>query len=97
MTEHPAFGHPAAGRYFIKMHGLRNHFVIVDGRSEAYQPTPDEIIGICDPQSGIGGDQLIVLEKPTAQGLAAGAYPERGRPRSGSLWKRDSLRRLAAA
>jgi len=73
MTEHPAFGHPAAGRYFIKMHGLRNHFVIVDGRSEAYQPTPDEIIGICDPQSGIGGDQLIVLEKPTAQGLAAGA------------------------
>ena len=73
MTEHPAFGDPAAGRYFIKMHGLRNHFVIVDGRSVAYQPTPDEIIGICDPQSGVGGDQLIVLEKPTDLGLAAGA------------------------
>jgi diaminopimelate epimerase len=73
MTEHPAFGDPAAGRYFIKMHGLRNHLVIVDGRSVAYQPTPDEIIGICDPQSGVGGDQLIVLEKPTDLGLAAGA------------------------
>jgi diaminopimelate epimerase len=73
MTEHPAFGDPAAGRYFIKMHGLRNHFVIVDGRTEPYRPAIDEIVRICDPQTGIGGDQLIILETPTDQGLAAGA------------------------
>ena len=46
------------------MHGLRNHFVIVDARVEAYCPGVDEIVRICDPQVGVGGDQLVVLEPP---------------------------------
>jgi diaminopimelate epimerase len=50
------------GREFIKMHGLRNHFVIVDARREPYVPTVEEIVFICDPQVGVGADQLIVIE-----------------------------------
>jgi diaminopimelate epimerase len=44
------------------MHGLRNHFVITDAREQAYGPDTDEIVRICDPQVGVGADQLIVIE-----------------------------------
>lgn len=44
------------------MHGLRNHFVIVDARAEPYRPGVDEIVRICDPQAGVGADQLVVME-----------------------------------
>ena len=73
MTDTPACARPATGRYFIKMHGLRNHFVIVDGREDSFRPAREDIVRICDPQTGVGGDQLIILEAPTADGLAAGA------------------------
>ena len=73
MTDTPAFVRPATGRYFIKMHGLGNHFVIVDGREDAFRPAREDIVRICDSQTGVGGDQLIILEAPTADGLAAGA------------------------
>nr|WP_309501961.1 diaminopimelate epimerase [uncultured Roseovarius sp.] len=52
----------ADGRPFVKMHGLRNHFVIVDGRSDSYAPDVSEIAHICDVQVGVGGDQLLVVE-----------------------------------
>jgi len=50
------------------MHGLRNHFVIVDARSEPYRPCVDKIVRICDPQVGVGADQLIVLEPAVSPG-----------------------------
>jgi diaminopimelate epimerase len=62
MTEPPAFGKPPAGRFFVKMHGLRNHFVITDARRESYRPDDEEIVRICDPETGIGADQLIIIE-----------------------------------
>ncbi|MFX0547626.1 diaminopimelate epimerase [Roseovarius sp. S1116L3] len=52
----------ADGRPFVKMHGLRNHFVIVDGRADPYMPERGEIAHICDVQVGVGGDQLLVVE-----------------------------------
>jgi diaminopimelate epimerase len=58
-----------ATRPFIKMHGLRNHFVIVDARTDPCQPEIDEIIRICDPQVGVGADQLIIIE-PAANATA---------------------------
>lgn len=68
MNELPAFGARATGRFFIKMHGLRNHFVITDGRDEPYHPDDREIIRICDQQTGVGGDQLIVIEQARDNG-----------------------------
>ena len=62
MTESPAFGKRPAGRFFVKMHGLRNHFVITDAREEPYRPDDAEVLRICDPQTGVGSDQLIVIE-----------------------------------
>lgn len=63
-----------AGRPFIKMHGLHNHFVIVDARTEPYSPPLDEVVRVCDVETGVGADQLLVIDLPTAVGRAAGAY-----------------------
>ena len=62
MSQMSPFSRPVTGRPFIKMHGLRNHFVIVDARSDPFAPSIDEVIRICDPETGVGGDQLIVIE-----------------------------------
>ena len=51
-------------RPFIKMHGLRNDFVIVDGRRHPYRPSAEEIVRICDRHAGVGADELVVVEPP---------------------------------
>jgi len=56
------------GRPFVKMHGLRNDFVIVDGRVNSYTPCVDEIVRICDRREGIGADELLVVEPPQSSG-----------------------------
>lgn len=49
-------------RPFHKMHGLGNDFVIVDAREERFEVTPSLARAIADRRTGIGCDQLIVLE-----------------------------------
>lgn len=53
------------------MHGLGNDFVVVDGRSDPFRPTIEEIRWICDRHVGVGGDQLLVIEPPVAVGASA--------------------------
>ena len=49
-------------RPFHKMHGLGNDFVIVDARDEAFGVSPALTRAIADRRTGVGCDQLIVLE-----------------------------------
>jgi diaminopimelate epimerase len=49
-------------RPFHKMHGLGNDFVIVDAREQPFPVTPALARAIADRRTGIGCDQLIVLE-----------------------------------
>src|SRR6476661_9869823 len=49
-------------RPFHKMHGLGNDFVIVDARADAFDVTPALAKAIADRRTGVGCDQLIVLE-----------------------------------
>ncbi len=62
------------GRPFIKMHGLRNDFIIVDGRQQTYQPPAEEIVRICDRHEGVGGDELLIVDPPRLGSPAADAY-----------------------
>ncbi len=62
------------GRPFIKMHGLRNDFVIVDGRNQPYVPPAEEVVRICDRREGIGADELLILEPPRDQSETSAAY-----------------------
>ncbi|HVR89503.1 MAG TPA: diaminopimelate epimerase [Novosphingobium sp.] len=51
---------------FIKMHGLGNDFVVLDGRSCALPPIDIAFAAaLADRRTGIGCDQLIVLETST--------------------------------
>ena len=49
-------------RRFDKMHGLGNDFVIVDAREQPFEVTPALAKAIADRRTGVGCDQLIVLE-----------------------------------
>ena len=62
------------GRPFIKMHGLRNDFIIVDGRREPYRPSAEEIIRICDRRAGVGGDELLIVNSARSIPEGADAY-----------------------
>jgi diaminopimelate epimerase len=49
-------------RHFHKMHGLGNDFVIVDAREQPFEVTPSLARAIADRRTGVGCDQLVVLE-----------------------------------
>ncbi|MEN8246348.1 MAG: diaminopimelate epimerase [Thermodesulfobacteriota bacterium] len=53
------------GQPFIKMHGLRNDFIIVDARLNPFNPSDKEIQRICDRRVGVGGDELLIVEPPS--------------------------------
>lgn len=48
---------------FIKMHGLGNDFVVLDARTQALPPMTNRLAAaLADRKTGIGCDQLILLE-----------------------------------
>jgi diaminopimelate epimerase len=49
---------------FIKMHGLGNDFVVIDARRAAFPLDEARAHAIADRKTGIGCDQLIVIERP---------------------------------
>jgi diaminopimelate epimerase len=49
---------------FVKMHGLGNDFVVVDARGGAIAVGAEGVGALADRRTGIGYDQLIVLEPP---------------------------------
>ena len=55
------------GAHFIKMQGLGNDFVVFDGRSVAIDLDPAGLRAIADRRTGVGCDQIIVIE-PTDNG-----------------------------
>ena len=48
---------------FRKMNGLGNDFVVLDGRTHAFHMDEAKARAIADRTTGIGCDQLIILEK----------------------------------
>ena len=57
------------GRPFLKMHGLGNDFVVLDARSRPLALTEAVVRAIADRRTGVGFDQLVVLE-PAKDALA---------------------------
>ncbi|HLO78192.1 MAG TPA: diaminopimelate epimerase [Magnetospirillum sp.] len=50
------------GHDFLKMHGLGNDFVVLDGRASGLALSADAVRAIADRHRGVGCDQLIVIE-----------------------------------
>jgi diaminopimelate epimerase len=53
-----------SGYPFVKMHGLGNDFVVLDARARAFALEAPAIRAIADRKTGVGCDQLIVIEPP---------------------------------
>lgn len=53
-------------RPFLKMNGLGNDFVVVEARSAPFRPTAAQARAIADRATGVGCDQLIVIEPSEA-------------------------------
>jgi len=49
---------------FLKMHGLGNDFVVLDGRDTAIAVDAASACALADRRTGIGCDQVILLEPP---------------------------------
>ncbi len=53
---------------FSKMHGLGNDFVVIDGMRQYVELTPEIIRALGDRHTGIGFDQLLLVEPSKAVG-----------------------------
>ena len=60
------------GLAFTKMHGLGNDFVVLDARAAPLALTDAQVRAIADRRTGVGCDQLLVVEPP--RNGAADAY-----------------------
>jgi len=59
-----------SGLPFLKMHGLGNDFVVLDGRARPVEIGAEVARRIADRRTGVGCDQLLILE-PARNGAAA--------------------------
>lgn len=53
---------------FSKMHGLGNDFVVIDGMRQYVELTPGQIRALGDRHTGIGFDQMLLVEPPETPG-----------------------------
>jgi diaminopimelate epimerase len=56
---------------FIKMHGLGNDFAIFDARQVALAIPPERIQALGDRRTGIGFDQMVIIEPAKSAGTDA--------------------------
>jgi diaminopimelate epimerase len=54
---------------FTKMHGAGNDFVVLDGYTQPVELTPARVRALADRHFGVGADQLLLVEKPTVDGV----------------------------
>ena len=48
---------------FTKMHGLGNDFMVIDCIHQSFEPVPERIIAWANRHTGVGFDQLLLVEK----------------------------------
>lgn len=56
---------------FLKMHGLGNDFAIFDGRETRFDVPAHRIREMGDRHTGIGFDQMVIVDAPASPGAAA--------------------------
>ena len=56
---------------YTKMHGLKNDFIIIDGREKKILLNSKKIKKISDRKKGLGCDQVVIFEKPKKKNALA--------------------------
>ena len=54
---------------FTKMHGAGNDFVVLDGFTQPLKLSAEQVRALADRHFGVGADQLLLVEKPTVEGV----------------------------
>jgi diaminopimelate epimerase len=54
---------------FTKMHGLGNDFMVIDGINQDIQLNPKQIALLAERNTGIGFDQLLLIERSVTEGI----------------------------
>jgi diaminopimelate epimerase len=54
---------------FVKMHGLGNDFVVLDGVRRSFELTRVQLRRLADRHFGVGCDQVLLVEAPTRPGV----------------------------
>ncbi|WP_144154864.1 diaminopimelate epimerase [Paraburkholderia sp. BCC1885] len=54
---------------FTKMHGAGNDFVVLDGYTRPLELSAAQVRALADRHFGVGADQLLLVEKPTIEGV----------------------------
>ena len=54
---------------FTKMHGLGNDFMVIDGINQTFDPTTAPLTQWANRHTGIGFDQLLLVEKPSSDAV----------------------------
>ncbi|HEL8466359.1 TPA: diaminopimelate epimerase [Legionella pneumophila] len=57
------------GIKFIKMHGLGNDFIVLDGVNQSIQLTVEQIQKLANRHTGIGFDQCLLIESSQTEGI----------------------------
>ncbi len=52
------------------MHGLGNDFMVVDAISQRFEVPPQDLARLADRRTGVGFDQLLLVEAPSERGNA---------------------------
>lgn len=55
--------------HFAKMHGLANDFMMIDAISQKVNLSPEMIRRLADRYTGVGFDQLLLVESPQSRSL----------------------------
>jgi len=81
VTASPGASLARSGVRFVKMHGLGNDFVVVDRRQQTFDPQAEDIRRMADRHTGVGFDQLLLLDPPSGDGdVGFGIYNADGDP-----------------
>src|ERR1700689_1362940 len=54
---------------FTKMQGAGNDFVVLDGFTQPLNLSAGQVRALADRHFGVGADQLLLVEKPTIEGV----------------------------
>ena len=80
---------------FTKMHGLGNDFVVLDARADSFDLPAERVRAIADRRTGIGFDQLLVIESAN-DGSADFGYSIRNADGSSARQCGNGVRCIAA-
>ncbi len=54
---------------FTKMHGAGNDFIVIDAINQSVNLSAEQWQKLADRRFGVGADQILVVERPTGQGI----------------------------